>query len=59
LIALCKELPKDSLANQQALAKQLADVLDFVLRFDDAKVRISCFFVSTNFGTVNTFLSRW
>jgi len=43
LIALCKELPKDSLANQQALAKQLADVLDFVLRFDDAKVRISCF----------------
>jgi len=38
LIALCKELPKDSLANQQALAKQLADVLDFVLRFDDAKM---------------------
>jgi len=38
LIALCKELPKDSLASQQALAKQLADVLDFVLRFDDAKM---------------------
>lgn len=38
LIALCRELPKDSLANQQALAKQLADVLDFVLRFDDAKM---------------------
>jgi hypothetical protein len=38
LVALCKNEPKDSLANQQALAKQLADVFDFVLRFDDAKV---------------------
>lgn len=38
LVALCKNDPKDSLANQQALAKQLADVFDFVLRFDDAKV---------------------
>jgi len=38
LIALCKNEPKDSLANQQALAKQLADVFDFVLRFDDAKM---------------------
>jgi len=38
LIALCKNDPKDSLANQQALAKQLADVFDFVLRFDDAKM---------------------
>jgi hypothetical protein len=43
LVALCKNDPKDSLANQQALAKQLADVFDFVLRFDDAKVSNSCF----------------
>jgi len=35
---LCKVAPKDSLASQQALAKQLADVFDFVLRFDDAKM---------------------
>jgi len=28
-----------NLATQQALAKQLADILDFVLRFDDAKMK--------------------
>ncbi|EGG13744.1 FAM49 family protein [Cavenderia fasciculata] len=38
LVALCKGDPKSSLSNQQALAKQLADVFDFVLRFDDAKM---------------------
>jgi len=38
LVALCKNDPKQSLANQQALAKQLADVFDFVLRFDDSKM---------------------
>lgn len=38
LIALCKNDPKETLGNQQALAKQLADVFDFVLRFDDAKM---------------------
>jgi len=38
LIALCKEDPKNSLGSQQALAKQLAEVFDFVLRFDDAKM---------------------
>jgi hypothetical protein len=38
LAALCKNDPKSSLANQQALAKQLADVFDFVLRFDDLKM---------------------
>jgi len=38
LVALCKNDPKSSLSNQQALAKQLADILDFVLRFDDAKM---------------------
>jgi len=38
LVALCKDDPKTSMANQQALAKQLADVFDFVLRFDDAKM---------------------
>jgi len=41
LIALCKDGSKsahNSLQNQQALAKQLADVFDFVLRFDDAKM---------------------
>jgi hypothetical protein len=40
LLALCKEAPRESLGNQQALAKQLADVFDFVLRFDDAKVHL-------------------
>jgi hypothetical protein len=38
LQALCKNDPKSTLENQQALAKQLADVFDFVLRFDDAKM---------------------
>jgi len=38
LVALCKNDPKASLSNKQALAKQLADVFDFVLRFDDAKM---------------------
>eukprot|EP01099_Mayorella_cantabrigiensis_P004356 TRINITY_DN3270_c0_g1_i1.p1 TRINITY_DN3270_c0_g1~~TRINITY_DN3270_c0_g1_i1.p1 ORF type:complete len:318 (+),score=79.91 TRINITY_DN3270_c0_g1_i1:86-1039(+) len=38
LAALCKSNPKNQLASQQALAKQLADVFDFVLRFDDAKM---------------------
>jgi len=42
LAALCRDTSKDankhSLQNQQALAKQLADVFDFVLRFDDAKM---------------------
>jgi len=33
-----KDANKHSLQNQQALAKQLADVFDFVLRFDDAKM---------------------
>merc|ERR1711963_784777 len=38
LVALCKDDPKNSLGDQQALAKQLADVFDFVLRFDDLKM---------------------
>jgi len=38
LLALCKTDPQDAIASQQALAKQLADVFDFVLRFDDAKM---------------------
>jgi len=38
LVALCKNDPKASLANLQALAKQLANVFDFVLRFDDLKM---------------------
>jgi len=38
LVALCKDSAKNSLQNQQALAKQLAEVFDFVLRFDDAKM---------------------
>lgn len=38
LIALCKDSSKNNIGNQQALAKQLADVFDFVLRFDDAKM---------------------
>lgn len=46
LLALCKEAPRESLGNQQALAKQLADVFDFVLRFDDAKVHLFPFSLS-------------
>jgi len=39
LTALCKDsASKNSIQNQQALAKQLANVFDFVLRFDDAKM---------------------
>jgi len=38
LVALCKDDPRHSLSNQQALAKQMGDVFDFVLRFDDAKM---------------------
>jgi len=38
LVALCKTDPKANLANLQSLAKQLANVFDFVLRFDDAKM---------------------
>jgi len=45
LVALCKnergneKAPRGNhLSNMQALAKQLADVFDFVLRFDDAKM---------------------
>ena len=39
LSALCKDTSgKNTLQNQQALAKQLASIFDFVLRFDDAKV---------------------
>eukprot|EP00727_Mastigamoeba_balamuthi_P002464 m51a1_g12214 hypothetical protein (318) ;mRNA; f:16330-17967 len=39
LVALCKADTKSSLSNQQALAKQLGDVFDFVLRFDEAKMQ--------------------
>jgi len=38
LVAVCKDDPKQSLKSQQSLAKQMADVFDFVLRFDDAKM---------------------
>jgi len=38
LVALCKNDPKEQLPASNALAKQLADVFDFVLRFDDAKM---------------------
>jgi len=39
LSALCKDTSgKNTLQNQQALAKQLASIFDFVLRFDDAKM---------------------
>jgi hypothetical protein len=39
LNALAKDDPTVSLTNQQALAKQMANVLDFVLRFDDLKMQ--------------------
>jgi len=38
LVALCKEDPKNALEKRQALAKQFADVFDFVLQFDDLKM---------------------
>merc|ERR1712054_587188 len=38
LSTLCKSDPKANLRTQQSLAKQLADVFDFVLRFDDLKM---------------------
>eukprot|EP01101_Sappina_pedata_P011367 TRINITY_DN7644_c0_g1_i1.p1 TRINITY_DN7644_c0_g1~~TRINITY_DN7644_c0_g1_i1.p1 ORF type:complete len:314 (-),score=133.34 TRINITY_DN7644_c0_g1_i1:185-1126(-) len=38
LVALCRTNPKENIGTQQALAKQLADVFDFVLRFDDLKM---------------------
>jgi len=38
LVALCKNDPKAQLSSHKSLAKQLADVFDFVLRFDDAKM---------------------
>lgn len=38
LVALCQDSPKDTLTSQQALTKLLADVFDFVLLFDDAKM---------------------
>jgi len=38
LVALCSNDPKAQLSSHKALAKQLADVFDFVLRFDDAKM---------------------
>jgi len=38
LNVLCSEPPMDSLENHQALAKQFALILDFVLAFDDLKM---------------------
>jgi len=38
LNSLCKDNPKDALQHQQATAKQVANVLDFVLRFDNLKM---------------------
>lgn len=38
LVALCKDDLKAKLTSLQALAKQLANVFDFVLRFDDLKM---------------------
>jgi len=38
LVALCKSDPKQSIINFQALVKQVADVFDFILRFDDLKM---------------------
>jgi hypothetical protein len=38
LAALCKDDPKEMLSKRQALVKQIAEVFDFVLRFDDLKM---------------------
>ena len=38
LAGLCKDDPKEMLSKRQALVKQIAEVFDFVLRFDDLKM---------------------
>jgi len=38
LQSLCRDNPRDALQHQQAIAKQMADVLDFVLLFDNLKM---------------------
>lgn len=38
LVGLCSDAPETSLATKQALAKQMAAVLSFVLKFDDLKM---------------------
>jgi len=38
LVGLCSEAPETALATKQALAKQMAQVLSFVLKFDDLKM---------------------
>jgi len=38
LSSLCHTDPKQNIINQQALAKEMADVFNFVLRFDDLKM---------------------
>jgi len=38
LQGLCKDDPKEMLSKRQALVKQVAEVFDFVLRFDDLKM---------------------
>jgi len=38
LTALCKDIPVNALQDNQALAKLLANLFDFVLRFDDLKM---------------------
>jgi len=38
LVSLCKSDPKQNIINFQALVKQVADVFDFILRFDDLKM---------------------
>jgi hypothetical protein len=39
LAVLCGGNPDESLQTQQALARLLADIFDFALRFDDSKAR--------------------
>jgi len=56
LSSLCKDDPKNSLGNQQALAKQMADVLDFVLRFDDLKMQSPA--IQNDFSYYRRSLSR-
>lgn len=55
LNALCcgTQTARQHLETQQALFKQFAEILDFVLRFDDLKVRIKTVFLnnSKNFST--------
>lgn len=56
LNALMKDDDQQSLVTKQALAKQLADVFDFVLQFDDAKMMNPA--IQNDFSYYRRYLAR-